>query len=86
MSKYEDDLKECQEYAKQESPVAAATVGAVVGAVFLTALAAIGGGNRDASAGVGALLGGAGGANESAQQQKNIIRNCLSGRGYSVLR
>ena len=92
-SRYETDLKECQAYAEQVSPAQEAAVGAVIGAGIGTALGAIVGaflGDTGAGAGIGAALGGAKGgitgAGGGMQGQTDIIRNCMSGRGYKVLR
>jgi hypothetical protein len=90
LNTYDADLKECQEFAQGEmgaakSAAAGATLGAIFGAVLL---AALGGNNRQI--GMGAAAGGisagvsAGAAGE--HNQRNVIKQCLAGRGYSVLR
>jgi outer membrane lipoprotein SlyB len=85
-NKYEADLQQCQQFATQTAGAATAgAVGVAAGALFGVALAALGGGNRGASAGVGALGGGVGGAASGETDQRNIIRRCLTGRGYTVL-
>lgn len=86
-SRYRSDLAECQQYAQQRDPAAQAAVGAAAGAVFGALLAAAAGSryDRGAMARVGAVSGAAGGASHGAQSQVDIIRNCLRGRGYSVL-
>ena len=89
---YESDLRECQAYAEQISPagqsVAVAFIGAGIGAV-LGAVVGSFFGEADLGAGFGAALGGTegaiSGAASGAQTQVDIIRNCMSGRGYSVL-
>ena len=88
MNRYEQDLKECQVYAEQESPAASAAIGTVAGAAIgaLLAAAAGSGYDRNASARVGAVAGALGGTGQGAEAQINIIRNCMSGRGYKVLR
>lgn len=88
MGTYQNDLSECQQYAQGESPGASAAVGAVAGALFGLALAKVGGHNYDsgASSRIGAVAGAASGAGSSAETQMAIIKNCLSGRGYRVLR
>jgi outer membrane lipoprotein SlyB len=50
------------------------------------ALALIGGDKKLASAGAGAVVGGAVGASAGETSQRDIIRNCLTGRGYKVLK
>ena len=84
---FEADLVECQRYAEQVSPAGNAGVGAVVGTVVGGLLGAAIGNSRLASrmAGAGAVGGAASGAGHGAETQVNVIRNCLSGRGYRVL-
>lgn len=90
---YEADLRECQAYARQVSPgaeaIAGAMIGAGVGAVMGAALGSFVG-QAGRGAGMGAtLLGGEGlvvGAGRGAQGQIDVIRNCMMGRGYNVLR
>jgi outer membrane lipoprotein SlyB len=88
LNKYEADLGECQQYANQtagagESAAAGAAAGAVFGA--LLAAAAGGGANRRGTAGVGAVSGAAGAGAQGENNQRNVIRRCLAGRGYKVL-
>jgi outer membrane lipoprotein SlyB len=85
--KFEQDLGECQRYAANISPAGNAVGAAIAGALFgaLVAAAAGGGYSRNSAAGVGAVSAAAGGAGDALQQQQNVIRRCLSGRGYSVL-
>ena len=86
--RYDADLAECRELAKQGanpggSAAGGALIGAGVGAAFAAAT-----GNRDAAgraAGGGAVLGGAKGAGTGADEQRTIVRNCMNGRGYRVL-
>ena len=86
---YSQDLAECQSYATQR---AGATEGAVAGAVFGAllgvALLAVGGGRGgwgNEAAAVGAVAGGLQGAAAGEGTQRDIIKRCLAGRGYSVL-
>lgn len=88
MNKYESDLKQCQQYATQTGDAAQkAVVGAAAGAVFGALLAAAGGNryDQDASAKIGLITGAASGGLQGETDQRNIIKNCLSGRGYRVL-
>lgn len=84
---FEKDLAECQAYARQTASAAqAAMAGALLGALLNAAAnkAVTGsGGNRAGAA--GAVIGGLAGAGSGETNQRNIIRNCLGGRGYSVL-
>lgn len=88
-AKYEVDLRECQSYATQTAGAGeTAAAGAVIGALLGAALAAAAGGgySRDNSAKVGALSGAVGAGAEGEKSQRDIIRRCMSGRGYNVLR
>lgn len=88
MNRFEADLGECRQYAVQVSGAAEhAAAGAAVGAIFGAVLAAAAGSryDRGATARVGAITGAASGGVEGERNQRNIIRNCLSGRGYRVL-
>lgn len=88
MNKFEMDLRDCQQYANQVAGAASqAAAGAAVGAVFGAILASAAGKNYDrgATARVAAVTGAAAGAGQGETDQRNIIRHCLSGRGYSVL-
>ncbi|MBX6322470.1 MAG: glycine zipper family protein [Rhodospirillaceae bacterium] len=92
-ARYQADLTECRTYAEQVSPAEEAAGGAAAGAVLGAALGAIAGafsGSPGTGAGMGAALGGtsgvASGAASGVAGQKEVIRNCLRGRGYSVLR
>jgi len=86
---YENDLQQCQSYATQQS--GAATTGAMAaagGAVLGAALGLVAGGNRTGitqTAGVGGVIGGAGGMFEGNKAQENVVKQCLRGRGYNVL-
>ena len=85
---YEQDLAECQAFAHtQPSATDGAVGGALVGALLGVAFATIGGGNgfRNEMAGVGALTGALQGATQAGGGQQDVIRRCLTGRGYSVL-
>lgn len=87
MNRYQTDLNECAQYATQVDPGANAAASAVGGAVIGAVLGAIFGNSRDVGqlAAAGAIAGGVGGGAGGAAIQQNIIRNCLSGRGYRVL-
>ena len=87
-NRYEADLKDCQQYAHQTAGAAeSAAAGAVAGAALGAVLAAAAGSrySRNQSARVGAVGGAVGAAAEGENNQRNIIRKCLAGRGYSVL-
>lgn len=85
-NRYESDLQQCQQYAKQTNDAAStAAVGATAGAVLGSVMAGIVGSDRSASAKVGAIEGAIAGGATGETNQRNIIRRCLSGRGYKVL-
>jgi hypothetical protein len=87
VARYETDLSDCQRYAEHVSPAGGAAVGAILGAALGVAIGAIAG---DADLGIyaagGALGGAVGGLGSGAEDQQDVIRNCLRGRGYSVLK
>lgn len=87
MARYERDLAECQAYADQSSTTAAAGRGAVGGAALGGILGAIFGDSGSAArgAGAGGVIGGARGAASGSNEEEQIVKNCLRGRGYSVL-
>ncbi|MDO8492552.1 MAG: glycine zipper family protein [bacterium] len=87
INRYNRDLADCQQYAQQVSPGEQAAVGAGAGLVFGAAMGAIFGNRHDAGRGAIAYgLAGAGvGAAHGAGTQMNVVRNCMSGRGYRVL-
>jgi outer membrane lipoprotein SlyB len=83
---YDQNLRECQQYALQVSGAAdRAVAGAVAGALLGVAFAAIGGGSRNVGAGIGGLSGATSGAVAGENSQRSIISRCLAGRGFSVL-
>ncbi|MDY3331666.1 MAG: glycine zipper family protein [Pelistega sp.] len=87
MTRYEQDLKECQALADQVSPTGNAALGAGISAALGAAIGAIAGNSSSAAigAGIGAVSGGAGGGLSGADKQKSVIQQCLAGRGYRVL-
>lgn len=92
MGKYEQDLQECRALAQQVDAAGDtaqnALLGAGVGAAGGAALGALSG-DAGIGAATGAVLGafGAGGASgiQKNEKQKQIIDNCLKGRGYRPL-
>jgi uncharacterized protein YcfJ len=87
MSTYQQDLTECQTYGKQVKTGEKTTKGAASGALVGGLSGAITGGSSGAvtGAGVGAVGGGAKGANQGQQSEVQVVKRCLSGRGYRVL-
>lgn len=84
---YQQDLIECRRYADQVSVGSSAAGGAISGAIFGMAIGAILGNSDLAmqSAGIGAVSGGASAAGASMKSKADISKQCLRGRGYSVL-
>jgi outer membrane lipoprotein SlyB len=84
---YERDLADCQNYAAPVSPGASAGAGAIFGAILGAALGAAVGDHEVAAdaARFGAVEGAVAGAAAGAGTEVQIIRNCMSGRGYRVL-
>jgi len=86
MTRYADNLSECQSYAEQvavaEKAVKGAASGAAVGGV-------IGGVDDHRSTGegaaIGAVTGTVKGLNEGERDKVRVVKNCLRGRGYRVL-
>ena len=87
MSAYEQDLTECQNYADGVQKGKKTAKGAGSGAVVGSLIGGITGGASGAArgAGVGAVGGGAKGASEGEQSEVQVVKRCLSGRGYRVL-
>jgi hypothetical protein len=93
-NRYAQDQSECQQYADQANVAGDAAVGAVGGAAGGAALGAItgalvpgvsAGGGAALGAASGGLLGLGGGAYSGVEQRREIFRNCMKNRGYSVL-
>jgi hypothetical protein len=87
-AKYETDLVECREIAKQGAGAGGgALVGAGAGYVVGQAVARTTGRSHVANeAGRGAaVVGAAGGAGAGAKNRRGIIKNCMIGRGHAVL-
>jgi len=87
MGNYEQDLDECQAYAAEVKKGEKAAKGAASGAVVGGLIGAITGGSSGAAkgAGVGAVGGGAKGISQGEQDEVQVVKRCLRGRGYKVL-
>ncbi len=96
MARYQQDYSDCAALANQTHPedrsAAGAAGGAALGAAFGALLGAVICGRDCAGygAGVGAASGLAhgavGGAASGVQEQQMVLRRCLAGRGYNVIR
>ena len=88
-ARYEKDLAECQDYAKQATGMGGtAAKGAGAGVIVGGLLGLVTGGNATEivqAAGAGAVIGGAGGAYKGNDSQEAVVKKCLVGRGYKVL-
>ena len=91
---FAQDKYECEQYADQANVAGDAAVGALGGAAGGAALGAItgalvpgvsAGGGAALGAATGGLLGLGGGAYSGVEQKREIYRNCMRNRGYSVL-
>jgi outer membrane lipoprotein SlyB len=88
MAKYEKDLVECRQIAEQAP---GAGTGALVGAGAGYALGQVTARATGRSAVAneagrgGAVLGAAGGAGSGARNKRQVIKNCMIGRGHPVL-
>jgi outer membrane lipoprotein SlyB len=88
MVRYESDLVECRQIAEKgpgagTGAVVGAGAGYAVGQVFARTT---GRANVANEAGRGAaVLGAAGGAGTGARNKRQIIKNCMTGRGHAVL-
>ena len=81
---FNQDVTECQQYAKQRLDAAGGAVaGAIIGALIGTALSPRG--YRNEMAGYGATAGAISGGAQANESQEVIIKRCLAGRGYNVL-
>ena len=87
MSRYESDLAQCRQIAEQApGPGTGAAVGAAVGYGIGQVLArTTGARNPNYGARGAAVLGAAGGAGRGEREQRQVIRNCMTGRGHAVL-
>ena len=87
MSRYEQDLDSCKQYAEEVDTGSQLASGAVGGAVIGGAVGAILGGRRSAGklAAVGGVTGAARGGSSASQEKSVVIKNCLRNRGYKVL-
>lgn len=87
MSAYEEDLQQCRKYGEQvqvgQTAAKGAGAGAVVGGVFGAIFG--NGATMARTAGMGGVSGGAGGVARGYGERREVIRNCLMGRGYRVL-
>ena len=88
-ARYNQDLIDCQNYARQErgageTALAGAVGGAIVGALIQAASGSQYSRNRGAA--VGGVIGGLAGAGEGETSQRGIVTRCLSLRGYRVLK
>ncbi len=84
METYAQDLAECTEYADSVNVVEGTARGAAVGAVIGAAVGSISG-RADEGAGYGAASGGVRSGLQEQNTKENVIKRCISGRGYRVL-
>lgn len=85
---YEIDLADCQSYADEVSIGKHVTAGAAGGAAVGTVAGAVSGANKTGigqAAGVGAVYGGTMAGVSAVGEHRQVLRECLRGRGYRVL-
>lgn len=87
MAQYERDLAECTIYAEEVRTAEKVAANAAGGAVVGGAVGAVTRGSSGAKDGAaaGAIIGGAKGTRGAWREQQQVVRSCLSGRGYRVL-
>ncbi len=85
MARYQQDLAQCQQIARQVGQKAGA--GALGGAIMGGLVGAVVGNRRtvERAAGAGAVIGGARGLGATHRERQKVIKNCLRQRGYAVL-
>jgi len=84
MAEYRKDLDECRAYSAQVSVAKGVAKGGVLGAAVGAAAGAISG-NADAGAGYGAASGATRSGVHNQRMKNNVVKRCLSGRGYKIL-
>lgn len=85
---YEIDLADCQSYADEVSIGKHVAAGAAGGAAVGTVAGAVSGANKTGigqAAGVGAVYGGTMAGVSAVGEHRQVLRECLRGRGYRVL-
>ena len=87
-AQYQRDYNDCAALANQTDVGDRAAGGAVFGALLGAAIGAVLCGRNCVGAGAasGALGGTTGAATSGVREQNNVLRACLSGRGYQVIR
>ncbi|MDO5679040.1 MAG: hypothetical protein Q4G54_01825 [Pelistega sp.] len=88
MANYENDLRECQNLARQVEPGGEALRSGLIAALLGGAIGGIGwgsGSNIGTGAAIGAVTGGVSGGVSGGEKQKDVIRRCLSNRGYNII-
>ncbi len=86
-AQYQADLAECEKYAEQAPGLGGGAAGGAVigGAIGYGVGRAVGVRDPSAIGRGGAVAGGARGAGKGAQTRRQVVSNCLTGRGYKVL-
>lgn len=86
-AQYKVDLAECEQYAEQApGPGGGAAGGAIIGGAIGYGIGRAVGINDPSTLGRGgAVAGGARGAGSGARSRRQVLSNCLKGRGYRVL-
>ncbi len=85
MTRYHEDLDDCEAYADQVRIEQGVAKGAAAGGAVGAAAGAILGESVGEWAGVGAVAGGAKSGIRGDQEKSQVVKRCMRGRGYKVL-
>ncbi len=85
MTRYHEDLADCEGYADQVRIERGVAKGAAAGGAVGAATGAILGESIGEYAGVGAVAGGAKSAIHGDREKSQVVKRCMRGRGYKVL-
>ena len=85
MTRYHEDLAECEVYADQVRIERGVAKGAAAGAAVGAATGAILDESVGEYAGVGAVAGGTKSAIRGDREKSQVVKRCMRGRGYKVL-
>jgi len=85
MTRYHEDLSDCEGYAEQVRIESGVAKGAAAGGAVGAATGAVVGENVGEYAGVGAIAGAAKSAQIGDREKSQVVKRCMRGRGYKVL-
>ena len=85
MTRYHEDLADCEGYADQVRIESGVARGAAAGGAVGAATGAILGESVGEYGGVGAVAGATKSASRGDQEKSQVVKRCMRGRGYKVL-